>query len=77
MLIPKQNPFSVSALLLPHYKKVEQARIDWKYFTAQQSAVKYQKLLNEFAITFIYESNAIEGSRLSQAEVAAIVQKNT
>jgi Fic family protein len=32
-------------------------------------------MMSEFAISFIYESNAIEGSRLSQKEVAAIVRK--
>ena len=74
-LLPQQNPYTNTSLLPVHYKKVELARIDWKYFTAQLSETRYEKLMNNFAISFIYESNAIEGSRLSQAEVAAIVKK--
>jgi Fic family protein len=74
-LIPKQNPYTQPVLIPDHYQVVETARIDWKYSTARLSTARYQKLLNQFAISFIYESNAIEGSRLSQEEVAAIVQK--
>jgi Fic family protein len=73
-LLPKKNPYTDSSLLLAHYHKIERARINWKYFTAQLRDTKYQKLMNQFAISFIYESNAIEGSRLSQREVEAIVR---
>jgi Fic family protein len=75
VLLPKINPHPDSALLTPHYRKVEQSRLDWKYFIAQLSLTKYQKLMNQFAVIFIYESNAIEGSRLSQKEVEAIILK--
>lgn len=71
----KQNQFAGSVLIGAHYKALEQSRIDWKYFVAQRTQGQYQKILNRFAISFIYESNAIEGSRLSQMDVAAIVQK--
>lgn len=74
-LLPKKNPYTTSYLLHAHYHKIEQSRLNWKYFTAQQSATKLLKLMDQFAITFIYESNAIEGSRLSQQEVAAIIKK--
>jgi Fic family protein len=74
-LVTKQNPQADSFLLPIHYKKIELAKINWKYFTAQLSKTKCEKLMSEFAISFIYESNAIEGSRLSQKEVAAIVRK--
>ena len=74
-LLPKNNPYLDSFLLSSHYHKIEQSRLNWKYFTAQQSATKLLKLMDQFAITFIYESNAIEGSRLSQQEVEAIIRK--
>ena len=74
-LLPKKNPYINSFLLSTHYHKIEQLRLNWKYFTAQLSEAKLQKLMNQFAITFIYESNAIEGSRLSQQEVEAIVRR--
>jgi Fic family protein len=74
-LLPKKNLYSASSLLPSHYQKIERFRLNWKYFTAQQSEAKMLKLMNRFAITFIYESNAIEGSRLSQQEVEAIIKK--
>lgn len=74
-LIPKVNEYPTSELLPVHYKHITLAQLDWKYFITQLSAVKYQKIINQFAISFIYESNAIEGSRLSQKDVAAIVLK--
>lgn len=73
-LIGKLNVFSDSVLIDVRFKKIEHTRIDWKYFVAQCTQAQYEKILNRFAISFIYESNAIEGSRLSQAEVAAIVE---
>lgn len=74
-LIPKVNKDPTSELLPAHYQHIALAQLNWKYFIAQLSTVKYQKTINHFAISFIYESNAIEGSRLSQKEVAAIVLK--
>jgi Fic family protein len=74
-LLPKKTLHSASSLLPSHYHKIELSRLNWKYFTAQQSEAKMLKLMNQFAITFIYESNAIEGSRLSRQEVEAIVRK--
>ncbi|HMO78222.1 MAG TPA: Fic family protein [Candidatus Paceibacterota bacterium] len=73
--LSKKNLYSASSLLPSHYHKIELFRLNWKYFTAQLSDAKIQKLMNQFAITFIYESNAIEGSRLSQQEVEAIIKK--
>lgn len=72
---PGKNPYTDSSLLPTVYHKIERARLDWKYSIAQLSEAKYQKLMNQFAISFIYESNAIEGSRLSQQEVEAIIRK--
>jgi hypothetical protein len=36
---------------------------------------KKEEFWRDFAIKFIFESNAIEGSKLSQKEVEAIVKK--
>lgn len=74
-LLPKKNLYPTSSLLSSHYHKIERSRLNWKYFAAQQSEEKILKLMTQFAITFIYESNAIEGSRLSQKEVEAIIRK--
>lgn len=74
-LLPKTNPYPDSSLLSSHFKKIELERLTWKYFIAQLSPKEYEQMMREFAISFIYESNAIEGSRLSQQEVAAIVRK--
>ena len=73
-LLPKQNPYPKSSLLTAHYRRIELARVNWKYFMAELSEAKYKKLMNRFAISFIYESNALEGSRLSRGEVEAIVR---
>lgn len=51
------------------------SRIDWKYAVAQKSESQYERSVRDFAIRFIFESNAIEGSRLSQSEVSKIVRK--
>jgi len=56
-------------------KKVERARIQQKYFFAQLSDKQKELFWREFAIDFIFQSNAIEGSRLSQKEVRTIVDK--
>lgn len=74
-LVSKVNHYPTSELLPAHYKNIELTQLDWKYYIAQLSTIKYQKTINQFAISFIYESNAIEGSRLSQKEVEAIILK--
>lgn len=56
-------------------KKIESTRIDWKYHVAQMSDSKREKVFRDFAIRFIFESNAIEGSKLSQDAVSAIIKK--
>ncbi len=54
---------------------IESSRIDWKYHKTKLSVSKLDNFLRDFAIKFIFESNAIEGSRLSEDEVSAIVKK--
>jgi|CXWL01.1.fsa_nt_gi Fic family protein len=61
---------------------IEKSRVDLKYHVAQLNSSEYDRLVRLFAINFIFESNAIEGSRLSQNEVSKIVsnqyiKKNT
>ena len=56
-------------------KEIEAARLKWKYKIASMSEIEQNKLLLRFAIQFIFESNAIEGSRLSAKEVESIVKK--
>lgn len=56
-------------------QRVELTRINWKYFKLSQSESKFERALRDFAIEFIFESNALEGSRLSQSEVSKIVRK--
>ncbi len=60
---------------LKEYIEIEKTRIKLKYLF--QGLTKYQKeiLWKKFAIRFIFESNAIEGSKLSEKEVIAIVRK--
>lgn len=53
--------------------RIEEARLAWKYFKAQLTDSEYKTLLRKFAIQFTFESNAIEGSKLSQNEVSRIV----
>jgi len=53
------------------------ARITWKYFFANLSPSAQKRFWARFAIRFIFESNAIEGSRLSQREVEKIIRKGT
>ena len=60
---------------LAEYKKVETSRIKWKYFFTNLSDYKKELFWRDFAIQFIFESNAIEGSKLSQKEVEKIIKK--
>ena len=60
---------------LEEYKKVETLRVKWKYFFANLSDYQKERFWRDFAIQFIFESNAIEGSKLSQKEVEKIIRK--
>ena len=60
---------------LEEYKKVETLRIKWKYFFINLSNYRKELFWRDFAIQFIFESNAIEGSKLSQKEVEKIIKK--
>jgi len=55
-------------------KKVEKTKVKWKYHNAQLSDFHKRVLLRKFSVRFIYESNAIEGSRLAEHEVSSIVE---
>lgn len=67
--------FTGEKLDLVELKKLEEARIKWKYHRLMISKLEEEGLWRRFAIQFIFESNAIEGSRLSEQEVSAIVRK--
>ncbi|MFH1838388.1 MAG: Fic family protein [Candidatus Kuenenbacteria bacterium] len=62
-------------LPIEEYKKIEILRAKFKYAFLNLSENKKEKFWRKFAIMFIFESNAIEGSKLSQKEVEAIVKK--
>jgi len=63
------------AITINEYKKVENTRLWFKYYFFGLSEAKKEIFWRDFAIKFIFESNAIEGSKLSQKEVEAIVRK--
>jgi len=69
----KEGVFPVKYLELFWLKKIEKVRLQWKYSLAQLTEKKKEILLRNFAIRFIYESNAIEGSKLAESEVKKIV----
>ncbi len=56
-------------------EKVEKTRLAQKYFFVQQNTQELEKFWRKFAIEFIFQSNAIEGSKLSKAEVEKIINK--
>lgn len=62
------------AVTLEEFKKIEIFRQRFKYYFSGLSEYKQEIFWRDFAIKFIFESNAIEGSRLSQSEVADIVK---
>jgi len=64
-----------SALDMVGYKKIETIRLHRKYSQFNLSESKRELFLREFAMKFIFESNAIEGSKLSQTEVEKIIKK--
>jgi Fic family protein len=55
--------------------RVEEYKLDWKYFIAQKTEQQKRIIFRYFAIRFIFESNSIEGSRLTENEVLKIVKK--
>ncbi|MEK7624910.1 MAG: Fic family protein [Patescibacteria group bacterium] len=55
--------------------KIEDLRIDLKYKLIKLSDFRKEQLWTRYAVQFIFESNAIEGSRLSKNEVNSIVKK--
>ncbi|MFZ2189387.1 MAG: Fic family protein [Candidatus Magasanikiibacteriota bacterium] len=55
--------------------KLENLRLNWKYIFNNLSDFKKEQLWTRYAVQFIFESNAIEGSKLSQQEVGAIIKK--
>lgn len=59
---------------LEEFKKIETCHQRFKYYFLGLSKYKQEIFWRDFAIKFIFESNAIEGSRLSQSEVADIVK---
>lgn len=73
-------PTVVQHMLLPdtritaaEYHKLEEARIIHQYQYEALSAAKKTQWWRQFAIRFTFESNAIEGSKLSEKEVTAII----
>ncbi|MDP2642441.1 MAG: Fic family protein [Candidatus Peregrinibacteria bacterium] len=55
--------------------KIENLKIEFKYKIFNLSDAKKEQLWTRYAVQFIFESNAIEGSKLSQNEVNSILQK--
>jgi Fic family protein len=66
--------FVMEYLELFWLKKIEKSKVQWKYFNAQLGTLQRKILVRTFSIRFIYESNAIEGSKLAESEVASIVE---
>ena len=56
-------------------EKIENLRIDLKYKMFNLSASRLEQIWIRYAVQFIFESNAIEGSKLSQEEVNSIIKK--
>ncbi len=55
--------------------KIENLRIDLKYKMLGLSEFKKEQMWTRYAVQFIFESNAIEGSKLTSDEVNSIVKK--
>jgi len=56
-------------------EKIENSKIDLKYKMFNLPAWRSERLWTRYAVQFIFESNAIEGSKLSQAEVSSIINR--
>lgn len=79
-LTSKENDyfFSKEKLLdMAEITKIERLRIGWKYKDLVMTKAQRERFWRRFAIQFIFESNAIEGSRLSESEVSSIVRKRS
>jgi len=70
----KEGVFPVEHLEPFWLKKIEKSKAQWKYHEAQLSDLQKRLALRKFSVRFIYESNAIEGSKLAESEVASIVE---
>jgi len=55
--------------------KLEKDRIHLKYLLNEITTYQASKLWRRIAIRFIFESNALEGSKLAASEVEAIIKK--
>jgi len=74
MLDNINEKYSLNNKIQTHiYEKIEKTRIKFKYYFAQTSESKQEILWRNFAIKFIFESNSMEGSKLSKKEVESIV----
>ncbi|MDP2692654.1 MAG: Fic family protein [bacterium] len=70
------NLFKVSKVFnIEQLEKIENLKIDFKYNFLQLSDFEKTRLWDRYAVQFIFESNAIEGSRLSSKEVSSIIKK--
>lgn len=56
-------------------EKIENLRIDFKYKMRSLPVWRQEQIWIRYAVQFIFESNAIEGSKLSQAEVNSIIKR--
>ena len=56
-------------------ERLEKYALQWKYFIIQRTEREKEQIFRDFAIQFIFESNSIEGSKLSQEEVSRIIRK--
>lgn len=55
--------------------RLETYKLDWKYFITQKTDHQKKAIFRDFAIRFIFESNSIEGSKLTENEVLKILKK--
>ncbi len=71
----KQNFTLEAQIPAKELEKVEILRIERGYALLNLSLKKREIFWRQFAIQFIFESNAIEGSHLSQSEVQSILRR--
>jgi Fic family protein len=70
-----KNIFEIErGLDLCFYKEIEKTRLNFKYYFWNLSESKQKIFWRDFAVRFIFESNSIEGSRLSKEEVEKIIR---
>lgn len=71
-----KNIFEIDkSIEISQVEEVEKSKIDQKYFFSQLSNSKKERFWRKFAVEFIFQSNAIEGSKLSQSEIEKIINK--